>query len=84
MMETFLYIQLSFQKGLKEHCTKYAYFDTELSNETILYAEIDLSRNNEAKAALDTDGHYSRPDVFELHVNKDQRPGVVWDISSET
>ncbi len=29
-------------------------------------------------AALDTDGHYSRPDVFELRVNTRARDGVVW------
>jgi len=30
-----------------------------------------------AKAWCDVAGHYSRPDVFQLHVNKEQRQQVV-------
>lgn len=51
--------------------------------DAIIHAEIDLSANREAKAALDTDGHYSRADVFELKVNTDPKPGVVWKNSVE-
>lgn len=45
----------------------------------VLHHIIDLNDNREAKAALDTDGHYSRPDVFELRVDTSPKPGVKWD-----
>lgn len=35
----------------------------------ILYAEVDASRVGIAKRDLDITGHYSRPDIFTLHVN---------------
>ena len=35
----------------------------------ILYCEIDLEKTRIAKRALDVTGHYSRPDIFQLHVN---------------
>jgi nitrilase len=35
----------------------------------ILYAEIGLERVGVARRSLDTVGHYSRPDIFQLHVN---------------
>jgi nitrilase len=35
----------------------------------ILYAEIDLERVGIARRSLDVVGHYSRPDIFQLHVN---------------
>jgi nitrilase len=35
----------------------------------ILYCEIDLKKTGIAKRALDVTGHYSRPDIFQLHVN---------------
>jgi nitrilase len=35
----------------------------------ILYADIDLERIGVARRSLDTVGHYSRPDIFQLHVN---------------
>ena len=37
--------------------------------EGILYCEIDIARAAEAKRALDVVGHYSRPDIFKLHIN---------------
>jgi len=41
-----------------------------LHNEVgILYADIDLESIGAAKRSLDTVGHYSRPDLFQLHVN---------------
>ncbi len=51
--------------------------------ETILHSEIDISLNDEAKTALDTDGHYSRADVFGLKVNTEPKPGVIWGKRSE-
>ena len=47
--------------------------------EAIIYTDLDLTEALEAKATLDVDGHYSRPDVFELSVNTDPKPGVKWD-----
>jgi len=38
--------------------------------ETIVYADIDLDRIPEEKELLDVAGHYSRPDVFSLSVNR--------------
>lgn len=35
----------------------------------ILYCDIDLGKAAIAKRALDVTGHYSRPDIFKLHVN---------------
>jgi len=40
----------------------------------IIYADLDLSLLSEGNLFIDTNGHYSRPDVFQLHVNtKDQQ-----------
>jgi nitrilase len=36
----------------------------------ILYAEADLERVGMARRNLDVAGHYSRPDLFQLHVNR--------------
>lgn len=35
----------------------------------LLYADIDLAQVGAARRTLDTVGHYSRPDIFQLHVN---------------
>jgi len=42
----------------------------------ILYAEIDLERIGTARRSLDIVGHYSRPDVFQLRVDKNPRRPV--------
>jgi len=57
--------------------------DTELlaeagSQAEIITADCDLDKIAEDLASLDTDGHYSRPDVFELSVNTRPADGVVW------
>jgi nitrilase len=50
----------------------------------ILYAEIDLERVGVARRSLDVVGHYSRPDIFQLHVNTNPlRPVEFADPRSE-
>ena len=46
--------------------------------EETLHAELDLSEIGKGLASLDTDGHYSRPDVFELTVNTRAKDVVRW------
>ncbi len=46
--------------------------------EEILHAELDLSERGRGLTSLDTDGHYSRPDVFELNVDTRSHLGVNW------
>lgn len=50
------------------------------SGEEILHAALNLDEIGEALTTLDTDGHYSRPDVFELRVNIDAQDGVIWGV----
>ncbi len=47
--------------------------------ETVLYGEVDLDRLIEEKQLLDVAGHYSRPDVLSLHVNRRRLDNVVND-----
>jgi nitrilase len=44
----------------------------------ILYADLELGLVAEGNLALDTSGHYSRPDVFSLEVDDEPRLGVVF------
>ncbi len=49
----------------------------------ILYAEIDPKKISEGQFYLDTDGHYSRPDVFRLEVNTRPLANVVFGERAE-
>jgi len=42
--------------------------------EELLTAELDLTRIAEEKLALDVGGHYSRPDIFDLRVRREELP----------
>ncbi len=46
--------------------------------ETILYADIDLERIVEEKQTLDVVGHYARPEVFTLQVNRREMTPVTF------
>lgn len=47
-------------------------------DEETLFAELDLAEVAEGLTNLDTDGHYARPDVFELTVDTRAKEGVNW------
>ncbi|TAM86381.1 MAG: carbon-nitrogen hydrolase family protein [Candidimonas sp.] len=51
--------------------------------ETILYADIDLNDLAKGKFDLDTVGHYARPDIFSLTVNRRPMPAVRFSDGSD-
>jgi len=53
-------------------------------SETILYGEIDLKRIGEEQQALDSAGHYNRPDIFDLKVDMRPRPQVRWQREADS
>ncbi|MGZ8652896.1 MAG: carbon-nitrogen hydrolase family protein [Actinomycetota bacterium] len=51
--------------------------------ETLVCAELDLDRIAEEQQALDTAGHYNRPDVFHVRVDETPRDQVTWHLDDE-
>jgi len=45
----------------------------------IIMGTVDMAHQREQTQTLDTNGHYSRPDVFELAVNTRPQPGVMFE-----
>lgn len=48
------------------------------SGETVLYADIDPAEIARGRYDFDAAGHYSRPDVFRLTVDRRAKPPVAW------
>jgi len=46
--------------------------EPQFGREDLVMAELDLSRLDEERLVLDTGGHYSRPDLFQLSVNRER------------
>jgi len=44
-----------------------------------VFGSVDMAHQREQAQTLDTNGHYSRPDVFELSVNTSPQPGVTFE-----
>ena len=51
-----------------------------IGEEGILYADIDLDRVRQERHEFDVAGHYSRPDVFTLHVNARPQHTVAFQV----
>ena len=49
----------------------------DLQGETILTADIDIDDITRAHFDLDVNGHYARPDIFQLVVNEEARKSVI-------
>lgn len=47
--------------------------------EGILTCELDPARSAHAKRSLDVAGHYARPDIFELEIDRDPQEPFEWD-----
>ena len=45
----------------------------------ILYCDVDPEKVGIARRALDVAGHYSRPDIFQLHVDTRPQSSIVFD-----
>ncbi len=49
----------------------------------LVFADIDLDMISLAKSAADPSGHYSRPDVFQLLVNRERRSPIVYSVAGD-
>ena len=46
--------------------------------EGVLYADLDMDEITKAKVDFDVVGHYARPDVFQLHINRDPQQSIIF------
>ena len=53
--------------------------EPQIGKEEIIYANLDLNRVLEERQNFDPVGHYSRPDVTQLHVNRERQSTVTFD-----
>ncbi|MFZ0487635.1 MAG: carbon-nitrogen hydrolase family protein [Arenicellales bacterium] len=53
-------------------------------NKDLLIAEIDIEKARRARKPLDVAGHYGRPDLFQLRVNRRPQPPVVFEDGEST
>jgi nitrilase len=51
--------------------------------EGILYADLDLAQVVRSRFDFDAVGHYSRPDIFQLHVDERSKPTVLSNVGSQ-
>lgn len=47
--------------------------------QAILYAQIDAEKAASARRTFDVTGHYARPDIFTLHVNRQSQSAISYD-----
>jgi nitrilase len=55
-----------------------------IEREEIVYADLDLAAVQEQRRMFDPVGHYARPDVFTLHVDRRAKSSVVFDGEAPT
>ena len=48
------------------------------NEEVILYADLDLAHASRERYAMDIVGHYNRPDIFDLTVDRRKRSQISW------
>ncbi len=48
------------------------------NEEAIIYADLELDHSAREQYAMDTVGHYNRPDIFSLTVDARRRPQISW------
>ena len=51
--------------------------------EDILYADLDLAQVVQSRFDFDAVGHYSRPDIFQLHVDERSKPSVLTNMNNQ-
>ena len=54
-----------------------------LDDPSAVFADLDPRLVEEQRMTMDVDGHYSRPDVFTLHVNRKRQRNVEQDTPGD-